>query len=303
MSRVDKNELKIIFQGLKNGDENSIELLYSKYYSTIYGVAFSILKNKDNSEDVVHNVFMKIMKMDKELLPNQGEASWLYTVTKNEVLQFLRRQKVSVDIDDMYTIEAENSEIDEYLDLSSYHKLLEKLDPLEKEIVSLRIISDFTFDKIAQMLDLPLGTVQWKYYKSLHYIKQTITSLATFVVLITTLQFIKINSTQFRRANYDVETEDSSVNTNSNRGVSSETKNTRSSSSSSSNSWGGTSVTFDDISSSSITNGAQDNTGTASTASTVVSAVLTLTMIVVTVFFAIITAIFLFRKKVKKKKK
>ena len=119
MGNVEKNELKIIFQKMRNGDESGIELLYKNYYSMIYGIAYSILKNKENSEDIVHNVFTKLMKMDKNLLPSKGESSWLYIVTKNEVMQFLRGQKVNVDIDDMYTIEAENNEIEDFIDMTS----------------------------------------------------------------------------------------------------------------------------------------------------------------------------------------
>ena len=64
---------------------------------------FSILKNKENSEDVVQDVFAKLMKLDKEKIPTQGQSSWLYTVTKNEVMQWLRKQKHNIAIDDLYT--------------------------------------------------------------------------------------------------------------------------------------------------------------------------------------------------------
>ena len=193
MGNVEKNELKIIFQKIKNGDETGIEILYEKYYSMIFGVAYSILKNKENSEDVVQNVFTKIIKMDKNLLPSKGESSWLYIVTKNEVMQFLRRQKIHVDIDDMYTIEAENNEIEDFIDMTSFHKLLEKLDPVDREIVSLRIISDFTFDRISQLLNIPIGTVQWRYYKALHDIKKALASVVSFFIVFGILEVIKQN--------------------------------------------------------------------------------------------------------------
>lgn len=48
----------------------------------IYGIAFSILKNKEDSEDVVQIVFSKLYVLDKEKLPKEKEATWLYSVTK-----------------------------------------------------------------------------------------------------------------------------------------------------------------------------------------------------------------------------
>jgi len=43
----------------------------------IYGIAFSILKNKEDSEDVVQIVFSKLYVLDKEKLPKEKEATWL----------------------------------------------------------------------------------------------------------------------------------------------------------------------------------------------------------------------------------
>lgn len=184
MKKINEEELKIIFQGIKEGNKDGIELLYKNYHSIVYGVAFSILKNKENSEDVTQNVFTKILKMDPSLLPTQGEASWLYVVTKNEVMQFLRKQKITIDIDDMYTLESESNEIDDLVDMTAYYRLLEGLKPLDKEIISLRILSDMTFEKISQMLNMPLGTVEWRYYKALHHIKASAVSLVAFILIL-----------------------------------------------------------------------------------------------------------------------
>ena len=52
----------------------------------------------------------------------------------------------------------------------------------EKEIVSLKIISNFTFKEIAEILEIPIGTVQWKYYKAVHTLKIFISNLAMFVI-------------------------------------------------------------------------------------------------------------------------
>ena len=52
MKNQEKEELKAIFNELRNGNKEVIENLYKKYDKLIYGVAFSILKNKDDSEAI-----------------------------------------------------------------------------------------------------------------------------------------------------------------------------------------------------------------------------------------------------------
>ena len=186
MKKINEEELKEIFQRIKNDEKDAMDLLYEKYNKLVYGVAFSILKNKENSEDVTQEVFSKLLKLDKSLLPEHGEASWLYTVAKNETIQFLRKYKVTLDIDELYTLESESDQIDDIVDMESYYKLIENLSKLDQEIISLRILSDFTFEKIAQMLNMSLGTVQWRYYKALHSIKLSLGNLAAFVVAFST---------------------------------------------------------------------------------------------------------------------
>ena len=56
MGNKEKEELKRIFYELKTGNKHVIEELYKKYYKIVYGIAFSILKNKEDSEDIVQKV-------------------------------------------------------------------------------------------------------------------------------------------------------------------------------------------------------------------------------------------------------
>ena len=78
-----KLEIKEIINELKKGNKKVIEDLYKKYYKMVYGVAFSILKNKEDSEDIVQIVFSKLYEIDKEKMPKDKEATWLYAVIKN----------------------------------------------------------------------------------------------------------------------------------------------------------------------------------------------------------------------------
>ncbi len=203
MKKIDEVELREIFQRIKNDDKDAFELLYKNYHDLIFGIAFSILKNRENSEDVTQDIFAKLININKDKLPTQCEASWLYSVTKNESLQFLRKHKKNIDIDELYSLESESDEIDDIVDMNSYYKLLEGLKPIDKEIISLRVLSDFTFEKISQILNMPLGTVQWRYYKAIHCIKLSISNLAAFVVVFTIWISAEKSSNESQYKNYE----------------------------------------------------------------------------------------------------
>lgn len=93
MKKINKEELHRIFRGIKNNNELEFTKLYNKCKSLVYGVAFSILKNKEDSEELVQIVFMKIFKLEKEKLPKENEASWLYTLTKIPIYHLKKFQK------------------------------------------------------------------------------------------------------------------------------------------------------------------------------------------------------------------
>ena len=186
MKSINKQELHKLFAELKtNKQEDVFNELYNKCGNLVYKIAFSILKNKENSEDIKQIVFLKIWKINKEILPDKNEASWLYAVTKNEAITFLKKQKNTINIDEIYYISDECDNIFNVEDKESYNKIISALDKREQEIVSLRVISNLSFRQISQILGKPIGTVQWRYYKAVHSLKILLSNLSMFIISVT----------------------------------------------------------------------------------------------------------------------
>ena len=82
-------------------DENEIKRIYEKYVDTIYRVCYMLLKNQQEAEDVVQNVFIKLMKSDNRFESDEHIKAWLILCAKNESKNLLkhwwRSKKVSVD--------------------------------------------------------------------------------------------------------------------------------------------------------------------------------------------------------------
>ena len=189
MDKIKKQELHEIFQKAKQGEANALKELHEKYHKLIYSIAFSILKNKEDSEDVVQIVFLKIFQTDKNKLPTANEASWLYSLTKNETLNYLRKKKLEVNIDEIYYMSEEDNELNKIIDNDSYNRIITKLDKQAQEIVSLKILSNMSFREISLLLNMPMGTVQWKYYTSLYTLRLLLANIS--MVIIGILIFIK----------------------------------------------------------------------------------------------------------------
>lgn len=156
MKKINTKELHQIFVNLRENREKSFNELYEKYGKLVYAISFSILKNKENSEDIMQIVFTKIYKLENNKLPEANETSWLYTLTKNEALNYIKKQRNTVDLDDIIDIPYEDNELQKIIDKDSYNRIIEKLDEKEREIVNLKVLGDMKFKDISKLLDMPI---------------------------------------------------------------------------------------------------------------------------------------------------
>ncbi len=60
--------------------------------------------------------------------------------------------------------------------------MISKLNDKEREIISLRILGNFSFEEIGKILNKPTGTIKWKYYKSMNTLKILLSNLGMFIV-------------------------------------------------------------------------------------------------------------------------
>ena len=156
MNKINTKELHQIFVNLKENREKSFNELYEKYGKLIYAISFSILKNKENSEDIVQIVFTKIYRLDNKKLPETNEASWLYTLTKNESLNYLKKQNNIVALEELMDNPYVETELNKIIDEDSYKRLMNKLDEKEREIVNLKVIAGMKFKDISNLLNMPM---------------------------------------------------------------------------------------------------------------------------------------------------
>lgn len=182
MGKLNESELKELFIEIKHNNKIALEKLYNRYNKLVYGIAFSILKNKEDSEDVVQIVFSKLYVLEKDKLPTDKIGTWLYTVTKNEALLLLRKNNNDVNLDTIYDLEDENNEIDKFINKDSYNRLINGLNQKEQEVVSLKILSNFTFKEIGELLGESANTIKWRYYKSIYSLRIMLSNLGMFII-------------------------------------------------------------------------------------------------------------------------
>ena len=162
------------------GDKGALREIYEEYLSYLYSIAYSVLGNKENAEDVTSECFIKLWQTAKRYKPGKGHKGYLATIIRNMCIDLLRKQGREVyedppDEDRPDTVRPELSaegfeeETVTQLDLKA---ALDRLKPGHREIINLKFMGGHTFKEIAEILKKPIGTVTWQYNEALKLLRR-----------------------------------------------------------------------------------------------------------------------------------
>jgi RNA polymerase sigma-70 factor (family 1) len=157
---------KLIVKKLKEGDVLSFDYFFKKYHKKVYYFAISYLKNKEEAEDVVQEVFINLWKYRNQINEYYVFSKYLFKITYNAACKRFRKQtsdkKHLEDVLQSIIIEDNSTYLDiEYNNLlETANLLIEKLPSRQKNIFLLSIKEQLTNEQIAQKLNISKKTVE-----------------------------------------------------------------------------------------------------------------------------------------------
>lgn len=141
-----------------------VERLIEDYGHDVYKIAYLYVKDQQLAEDVFQEVFYKVMKNYHKFEHLSSEKTWLIRITINTCKDLLRTSWLRR-VTTFGTLEDQNQYEQPY-DIvksesnSELYELIMKLPPKYKEVILLFYYEDFSYDEVAQILNIPKGTVQ-----------------------------------------------------------------------------------------------------------------------------------------------
>lgn len=145
----------------------NVENFVKKYADLVYRVAFTMLKNKENTEDVFQDVFMKLCTGNISFLNEEHEKAWIIKVTKNQCLDFLKRSsnKPKEELDENIVGETQND--NSYI-LDEIMKLPEKF----RIVIYLFYFEGYKINEISSILDENESTLKSRLVKARELLKE-----------------------------------------------------------------------------------------------------------------------------------
>lgn len=170
---------------VKNGDLDKLGLLFERYHRALFGYMFHMTGQRELSEDLVQNVFYRILKY-RHTFRGEGEfKTWMYHMARNVINDNGRTIKRSVRQQEL-TEHAENvgggfsaeDPIQKKQELATLRAAMEKLSPENREILVMSKFQELRYNEIAQIMEITEGAVKVRVHRAIGQLKNMYLEIA-----------------------------------------------------------------------------------------------------------------------------
>ncbi len=186
---------KLLVSRFKSGDETVFEDMVSRYWDRIYNRVHQMLKNPQDAEEVTQDAFVRAHRGLENFRGDASFSTWLYQIATNlahnKYWYWFRRKRAesismdqSISEDGTMTIEdvipdrsedpAQNTVTNELANRVT--ECLPALSEKQREILTLRIVQNLTYEEISQKLSISLGTVKSRIARARENLREKIGS-------------------------------------------------------------------------------------------------------------------------------
>lgn len=164
-----------------DGDQKAFEELFKRYRDAIYFMLLKMVNNKIDAEDLTYEAFGKAFRNLRQYSPRFAFSTWLFKISSNNCIDFLRKKRnntVSLDGKDvdesektvLMTLPADvlnpEQEFIKAQKATLMRKEVSKLKERYRRLIELRYFKEYSYEEIANELDLPLGTVKAQLFRA-----------------------------------------------------------------------------------------------------------------------------------------
>ena len=150
------------------GDVRSFEAIYKITAGFVYNVAYRIVNNREDAQEVTQEVFLIIYRKLKDFRFDSSFKTWVYRVTANCAVNFAKKtsktKNKTVQYDDALIAGSVFNEAEEHIDREHHAKtvdeLLKAVNPEQRACVVLRNMEGMSYQKIAETLNVNINTVR-----------------------------------------------------------------------------------------------------------------------------------------------
>jgi RNA polymerase sigma-70 factor (ECF subfamily) len=174
LERGVKDDVRLIDEAL-NGDSAAFGQLVTRYQDRLYNTVVHVVGSSDTAYDVVQDAFVQAyVKLDK-FERASAFYTWLYRIAVNLAISRRRREKPMTSVDQVREVLGQEptdgadppaAQLEQRERACQVHQALAALSEEHRTILTLREMEDFSYEQIAEILDLPVGTIRSRLHRA-----------------------------------------------------------------------------------------------------------------------------------------
>ncbi len=187
---MEENESQLI-ERVCSGDLDAFEGIVERYKKKVYYIAYDIVGDHHEAEDVSQEVFIKMYRALDHFRKDAKMSSWLYQIAVNTSIDSLRRKKAKphINVEDLDQVGVReqslasaspeaNPERRAVASIMQRHidQALDKITPQERAVFVMRHYNEFKIREIADVLDVSSGTVKSLLFRALKKLRKELSS-------------------------------------------------------------------------------------------------------------------------------
>jgi RNA polymerase sigma-70 factor (ECF subfamily) len=180
-------DYQLVQLAIGEGDQKAYAELMKNYRDSLYFMLLKMTNNPHDAEDLTIEAFGKAFKKLHQYTPDYAFSTWLFKIASNNCIDFIRKKKkytfsIDQNFDDEKGTELANKIPSKTLDpeeelvkqqkIKLMHEVVDKLKPHYRTLIELRYFKEFSYDEIAEELNLPLGTVKAQLFRAREFLYQ-----------------------------------------------------------------------------------------------------------------------------------
>jgi RNA polymerase sigma factor (sigma-70 family) len=180
-------DYNLVRNAIDNKSQKAYAELLERYRDSIFFMLLKMVGSKDDADDLTIEAFGKAFKKLDQYTPNYAFSTWLFKIASNNCIDFIRKRKKNtfsmnrtIENDEGGDLELDipSDELDpeqvfmKAQKIEMMHNVVNQLKPRYRDLVELRYFKEFSYEEIAQELQIPIGTVKAQLFRAREFLFQ-----------------------------------------------------------------------------------------------------------------------------------
>jgi len=155
-----------LIEECRTGSSKAQYRLYNQYSKAMFNLAFRILNNREDAEDILQETFVDCFRSLSSFRFESTFGAWLKKILINKCINHIKRKKIDLMLCENLPVDIHEEEADEVYDTTKIFRGIEKLPDGYRIILTLYLLEGYDHSEISQILGITESTSKSQYSRA-----------------------------------------------------------------------------------------------------------------------------------------